>query len=60
MKNQDTCYVWVWLPNETEPVAAGKLSSIINNETKEIFNFEYLDSYLLRPDAVPLTSQNSL
>lgn len=54
MKNQDTCYVWVWLPNETEPVAAGKLSSIINDETKEIFNFEYLDSYLLRPDAVPL------
>lgn len=46
-------YVWIWLPNETEPVVAGKLESDGNNLV-----FNYGQSYLNRinstPSAIPL------
>jgi serine/threonine-protein kinase HipA len=42
-------YVWIWLPGETEPVVAGKLSS----EGKTVV-FNYGKSYLHREGAIPI------
>lgn len=46
-------YVWIWLPNETEPVVAGKLEA---ENGKLLFN--YGQSYLARqesqPQAIPI------
>ena len=42
-------YVWVWLPNATEPVVAGLL---IQQGPQLVFN--YGRSYLARPDAISL------
>ena len=42
-------YVWVWLPNATEPVVAGLLSQ---QGPQLVFN--YGRSYLARPDAISL------
>ncbi len=47
-------YVWVWLPNEVEPVVAGRLETDDNGNTQ----FNYGQSYLARindtPSAIPL------
>lgn len=43
------CYVWIWLPKETEPVVAGKLTS---DNGDLIFN--YGKSYLNRDDAISI------
>ena len=47
-------YVWVWLPNEVEPVVAGRLETDDNGNTQ----FNYGRSYLARindtPSAIPL------
>src|SRR5690606_27859656 len=42
-------YVWTWLPDRTEPVVAGRLAA-----TPQGLQFNYGQSYLTRPDAVPL------
>ncbi len=42
-------YVWVWLPDMTEPVVAGRLSV-----QGKLVVFNYGKSYLRRPDAIPL------
>ncbi len=42
-------FVWVWLPDATEPVPAGRLEM-----SGEIVYFTYGRSYLGRPDAIPL------
>ena len=45
----DHAYVWIWLPGETEPVVAGKL-------TLEGVNlvFNYGKSYLERPNKIAI------
>lgn len=45
----DEAYVWVWLPGETEPVVAGRLSA-----HDGIVPFNYGRSYLERNDRIPL------
>ncbi|WP_243688811.1 hypothetical protein [Geotalea toluenoxydans] len=42
-------YVWIWLPGETKPVVAGKLTA---HGTTYIFN--YGRSYLSRDNAIPI------
>jgi serine/threonine-protein kinase HipA len=42
-------YVWVWLPDATEPVVAGRVET-----TSDLLMFNYGESYLGRSDAVPL------
>jgi len=45
-------FVWIWLPSETEPVVAGKLSI----EGQSLL-FNYGKSYLERPNAIPIYDQ---
>jgi len=45
----DEAYVWVWLPDITEPVVAGRLSA-----QDGLVLFNYGKSYLERSDAIPL------
>lgn len=48
----ESCYVWIYLPKKTTPVVAGKL------ELKNGFYlFNYGQSYLNNPEAIPLYSQ---
>ncbi|NBL00525.1 MAG: type II toxin-antitoxin system HipA family toxin [Erysipelotrichia bacterium] len=42
-------YVWIWLPEKTEPIVAGKLENDGNYIT-----FNYGKSYLKRPDAIAI------
>lgn len=42
-------FVWIWLPDETAPVVAGKLS----REGQSLL-FNYGKSYLERPNAIPI------
>lgn len=44
-----TAYVWVWLPDATEPVVAGRL-----DERGSVVSFTYALSYRSRPEAIPL------
>ncbi len=44
-----SAFVWIWLPTATEPVVAGKVTSV---EGRLLFN--YGKSYLDRPDAISL------
>lgn len=46
-------YVWVYLPNQTEPVVAGRLD-YDDNPAGTIYSFLYGASYLNRRTAVPL------
>ncbi len=49
-KNQyKEAYVWIWLPNETEPVVAGLLTEIGN-----LLVFNYGRSYLNRENAIAI------
>ena len=45
----EEAYVWVWLPETTEPVVAGRLS-----EDHGLIHFNYGQSYLGRNNAIPL------
>jgi serine/threonine-protein kinase HipA len=45
----DEAYVWIWLPEQTEPIVAGRLS-LENNELL----FNYGQSYLRREDAISI------
>ena len=42
-------YVWIWLPGNTEPVVAGKLTA-----HGKVYLFNYGKSYLQREDAIPI------
>lgn len=46
-----SAYVWVWLPDATEPVVAGRLDELAGGE---LVTFTYGRSYLGRGDAVAL------
>lgn len=48
-QNPKELYVWIWLPTETEPVVAGKLTA---QGASYIFN--YGRSYLSRDNAMPI------
>ncbi|MEH6581831.1 MAG: HipA domain-containing protein [Halioglobus sp.] len=47
--NAQEAYVWIWLPGQTDPIVAGRLS-LENNELL----FNYGQSYLRREDAIPI------
>lgn len=42
-------YVWIWLPGETEPVVAGRITQNGNS-----YGFNYGVSYLSRANAIPI------
>jgi serine/threonine-protein kinase HipA len=48
-REPDEAYVWIWLPQATEPVVAGRLQVI-----GDLVNFNYGQSYLGRDTAIPL------
>lgn len=48
-RQPDEAYVWVWLPEEAEPVVAGRL-----HMAGDLVNFNYGQSYLEREAAMPL------
>lgn len=52
----DTAYVWIWLPDHTEPVVAGRLDRRPGqgHNGADRFEFVYGRSYLDRPNAVPI------
>ncbi|MVV52272.1 type II toxin-antitoxin system HipA family toxin [Pseudomonas sp. PB120] len=53
MPSEDrVCYVWAWLPGNTEPVVAGRLVRQRNDR----FAFLYGQSYLKNPNAIPLNN----
>jgi serine/threonine-protein kinase HipA len=43
------CFVWIWLPNETKPVVAGKLTTV-----GDTLVFNYGQTYLTREDAIAI------
>jgi serine/threonine-protein kinase HipA len=43
-------FVWAWLPGATEPVVSGRVVAVDGDR----YVFAYGQSYLARPDAVPL------
>lgn len=49
--DRGSAYVWVWLPDATEPVVAGRLDELAGGE---LVTFTYGRSYLGRGDAVAL------
>ena len=49
LKTPEGAVVWTWLPNETEPVVAGRITA-----EGERYIFNYGASYLARNDAIPL------
>ena len=49
MSSDTSCFVWIWLPGQTTPVPAGKLTA---EGSHLVFN--YGQSYLKRPDAISL------
>lgn len=50
LKNTHEAFVWVWLPNQANPVVAGKL---VFDDGRYLF--VYGKSYLNRADAIPLS-----
>jgi len=46
-------FVWVWLPDATEPVVAGRINVDGGADGEELL-FNYGQSYLARPDAIPI------
>ena len=49
VKTPGGAFVWTWLPNETEPIIAGRITT-----EGERYIFNYGASYLARKDAIPL------
>ena len=43
-------YVWMWLPDSTEPIVAGRIGMTHSGQ----YRFAYGDSYLARPEAISL------
>ena len=48
-KEYTEAFVWIWLPHETKPVVAGKLTA-----ENDRFIFNYGKSYLARDNAISL------
>ena len=48
-KKPDEAYVWIWLPDETDPVVAGRLYA-----EGDTLRFNYGRSYLDRPNAISI------
>lgn len=48
-KNYTEAFVWIWLPEEVEPVVAGKLTA-----QGKFLAFNYGQSYLARENAIPI------
>lgn len=48
-KKELQAFVWIWLPNQTKPVVAGKLQA-----TRAGIVFNYGQSYLKREDAIAI------
>ena len=46
-------FVWIWLPEATEPIVAGKLARIEDRVT-----FTYGQSYLSNPNAIPIYDED--
>ncbi|GJM06966.1 MAG: phosphatidylinositol kinase [marine bacterium B5-7] len=46
----DNAYAWVWLPEKTEPVVAGKISKV-----DRVYAFAYGKHYRSRSDAIPFS-----
>lgn len=51
----DRAFVWVWLPGQAKPVAAG----VLQRRPGGLLRFGYGQSYLARADAISLWEQNS-
>lgn len=49
LTQHDDAFVWIWLPGETEPVVAGRITK--NGDT---YGFNYGASYLGRAGAIPI------
>lgn len=48
-RETDSCFVWTWLPDSTDPVLAGRI-----DEADDPVSFTYEPGNLARQDAVPL------
>lgn len=53
MPSERHAFVWIWLPNATEPVVAGRLDADPRSGGAP-FAFTYGQSYLRRAEAIPL------
>ena len=53
----DQAYVWIWLPNKTEPVVAGRVQQHPSSARQASYSFIYGRSYLANPDALPLFTE---
>lgn len=49
LKAASEAFVWIWLPNATEPVVCGRMDLVDG-----IYRFTYGRSYLARADAMPI------
>lgn len=49
LKAASEAFVWIWLPNATEPVVCGRIDLVDG-----IYRFTYGRSYLTRTDAMPI------
>lgn len=50
MTSSQRAYVWIWLPDQTSPVAAG----LVERDDQDRYRFAYGRSYLARADAISL------
>lgn len=49
-RRYEEAYVWIWLPNETEPVVAGRIERLNDGR----LGFNYGQSYLARANAIAI------
>lgn len=49
LKSASQAFVWIWLPDATEPVVCGRMDLVDG-----IYRFTYGRSYLARRDAMPI------
>lgn len=49
LAQRNEAFVWIWLPDQTEPVVAGRIA-----QDKDRYVFNYGASYLNRNDAIPI------
>jgi serine/threonine-protein kinase HipA len=55
----DHLFVWIYLPNETEPVVAGRLDRV-EMSLGPVYEFTYGRSYLGRGNAIPISLRETL
>ena len=51
---REPCFVYIWLPGETEAVTAGKYELTVDRRGTPLGRFVYGRSYLARNNAVPI------